>query len=594
MATTDLYDVTLPNGDIAVIADSSARSSITDLNNWTSPDTKTVTGNPISIQDAANLNAEALSVSIEPIQDLHGYDKPWVGGAGKNLLPMTIEKFKAENTAGIWSGNAYTYRGVTFTLLTDSNNNIIGIKASGTASGGNASIRLLKPDLQDNTNYILTGGASSSLNIQYSNMSNYSYDDNGSGITIQKFDYSAYPNSSVNIRVMDGVNVDNTIFYPMIRLSTETDPTFAPYTNICPISGLTSAEVKREGKNLFDGVYPDIVAGRVTYRSIYVGNGTFTISTDCPKNLSSGANIFFLAGNVQSGAATNTNGIWNGQTRTVTTTDGYVTVGYRNDDFDPTDYHTQIESGSTATAYEPYQSTTATIQFGQTVYGGTVDMLSGEVVVTHGYADIGDLTWTYSATNARFSTIDLQSTIEQRALSETSEIMSSAFETNASAIGTTNLIDAIASNANGTIFIRCNEYENASNFVTAMTGQTICYELATPTTLTLTPTELKLLKQYNYLTTNGATISLTYQPDTLLGEAMEYTDGRCVLYPGDAPGQVKSGSDIIPNVNGNLSLGSSGYKWKNVYADNIDLADDTLSAQYKLGVSNGLLYIEEV
>lgn len=40
----------------------------------------------------------------------------------------------------------------------------------------------------------------------------------------------------------------------------------------------------------------------------------------------------------------------------------------------------QIELGSTATTYEPYQSSTLTIPFPQTIYGGYVDLIKGEVV----------------------------------------------------------------------------------------------------------------------------------------------------------------------------------------------------------------------
>ena len=61
--------------------------------------TKTTNGNPITVNDAAPVNAVDVSVDIEPVQDLHGYDHPWVGGAGKNILPLTISRIKELNTA---------------------------------------------------------------------------------------------------------------------------------------------------------------------------------------------------------------------------------------------------------------------------------------------------------------------------------------------------------------------------------------------------------------------------------------------------------------------------------------------------------------
>ena len=106
-------------------------------------------------------------------------------------------------------------------------------------------------------------------------------------------------------------------------------------------------------RNLFDGIYPNM--GNLQYKAIYVGNGTFTMSTSCPMNPSTAANLFFLAGNVQGGASTADNGVWANHPITVTAVDGYVTVGYRKDGgVDPQNYKTQIERGSVATSYMPY------------------------------------------------------------------------------------------------------------------------------------------------------------------------------------------------------------------------------------------------
>ena len=44
----------------------------------------------------------------------------------------------------------------------------------------------------------------------------------------------------------------------------------------------------------------------------------------------------------------------------------------------------QIEQGSAATTYAPYQVDTYTSDFGQTVYGGTLDWNTGVLTATHG------------------------------------------------------------------------------------------------------------------------------------------------------------------------------------------------------------------
>ena len=63
---------------------------------------ETFTGDDITIDNALALPARSLVTSINAIQDLHGYDKPWAGGAGKNKWPF-----------GDFTG---TYSNVPFTL----------------------------------------------------------------------------------------------------------------------------------------------------------------------------------------------------------------------------------------------------------------------------------------------------------------------------------------------------------------------------------------------------------------------------------------------------------------------------------------------
>ena len=47
----------------------------------------------------------------------------------------------------------------------------------------------------------------------------------------------------------------------------------------------------------------------------------------------------------------------------------------------------QLEVGEAATEFEPYASETFSVNFGQTVYGGSLDWAAGELTVTHGMID---------------------------------------------------------------------------------------------------------------------------------------------------------------------------------------------------------------
>lgn len=105
--------------------------------------------------------------------------------------------------------------------------------------------------------------------------------------------------------------------------------------------------------NLWDEAYSGI-SGSLKYVAILVGNFDVTMSTTCP--LSAGnATIFLLSGNVTSGASTINNGVSITRPRTISPSDGYITVAYRlHGGITPADYDTMLNTGSTALPYEPY------------------------------------------------------------------------------------------------------------------------------------------------------------------------------------------------------------------------------------------------
>lgn len=114
-----------------------------------------------------------------------------------------------------------------------------------------------------------------------------------------------------------------------------------------------------EGKNLYNELYtPGIpTTNKVQYESLYVGNGVFTCSSNIPKTSEISTNLFFLSGNVSSGASSGNNGVSDGVSRTVRSIDGYVTLAYRGyNDVSPANYHVMINEGSTALPYEPYRT----------------------------------------------------------------------------------------------------------------------------------------------------------------------------------------------------------------------------------------------
>lgn len=209
----------------------------------TSEEVESAEGNPITIETDAAQYAKKTHLTLEPVQDLHGYDHPWPAGGGKNLLPMDIALMKTRNTDGTWNGNAYTINGITFTILTDDGVYAKGILLSGTASSQTAAyIYPWYIDSLSSGSYIFTTGVTEQRDVtidcalQISGPQTIARGNNNDAPG-NSFTISSATIINGFIRVAKNYTVPSgTIVYPMIRKSTESDATFAPYSNICPIT----------------------------------------------------------------------------------------------------------------------------------------------------------------------------------------------------------------------------------------------------------------------------------------------------------------------------------------------------------------------
>jgi hypothetical protein len=152
---------------------------------------------------------------------------------------------------------------------------------------------------------------------------------------------------------------------------------------------------------------------------------------------------------------------------------------------------------STDTTQETY-----TTAFGQTVYGGTLDVLTGELTITHAVADLGSLTWRYDSTNFRFSTNDLAGQYKFLGARLT-PFLSSIYDTlyhNEPFDVNWNYV--VYSGVASSVYIHNHDYTDATAFKTAMSGVQLYYELATPTTIQLTPQKVKTLVGENHISAN--------------------------------------------------------------------------------------------
>lgn len=174
------------------------------------PVSKTVTGNPITIADAADAPIVSGTVAFEPIQDLNGYDKPWAGGAGKNLFSSAINSGYTINSAG--------------TYVADANRS---------ATEGFIQI-------SPNTEYTL-----SYLNANNEYCGVHFYDANKDYIDF--LSWGANPRTFTSLQnsyyVRFSFRTNTVITNAQLELGS-TPTSFVPYSNICPITGYTDCGVE--------------------------------------------------------------------------------------------------------------------------------------------------------------------------------------------------------------------------------------------------------------------------------------------------------------------------------------------------------------
>ena len=437
----------------------------------------------------------SLKVALSPNQDLHGYAKPWVGGAGKNLLPMTVENLKAWNTGEAWSGNTQTVAGMSFTILTDDANNVIGIDENGTTSS--------YPTLK-----IFSGTLNGSYKLCKDNARCRVYV-NGSQVNDGTSDYSfTASGETYDINLFTGaVTLNHQTVKPMLVLSTETDFTFAPYSNICPISGHTQVKINN-GKNLI---------GLGTRLDGYTGENYFVTNSSCvgyyfkTSDLPDVVTVSDVGGNrayityfnqVPANSVAYISKDQSQQTVpktfTVDKTAEYVHIQLSYETTDVTNI--QIEEGSTATAYVPYNGYQVTVNLGGTYYSGVLDVVTGVFVFDTASVDLGTLTWTYQSNYPRFRA-DAPSGIKFPSSSaEIADVICECYKT------VTMVITQSRDSSIGIgpaeypyIYAHDTRYTDANAYKTAMSGVKLVYKLASPQSIQLSPTMVKALVGENHL-----------------------------------------------------------------------------------------------
>ena len=184
----------------------------------------------VSISDGANgMNARSLVAAFSPIQDLHGQTSPYPAGGGKNLWrPDNYEDKSNQYNSVSLNGDEYTMTWTNGTIVFYINKKYMYPAGTYVCSGVGTNLNLVRL---------------------------YFYNEEGTLHT------SVYLNAQTTVTLSEpcyvGVggnyaNPTTAVFKGQIELGSSAT-SYAPYSNICPISGRTGLIVSKTRKNLLGG-----------------------------------------------------------------------------------------------------------------------------------------------------------------------------------------------------------------------------------------------------------------------------------------------------------------------------------------------------
>ena len=175
------------------------------------------------------------------------------------------------------------------------------------------------------------------------------------------------------------------------------------------------------------------------------------------------------------------------------------------------------------------------ITFDQTVYGGTLNVETGELTVDTLRVELATLNWNATTSSGIFyADDDLSEFIGVGRTIISCDSLESVDNVSGLGSARTNPDCSICGySGSGThrFYIRWDaKGTSVSDLVSALNGVYACYKLANPTTTTLTAAQVNLIKGLNNVSTDADGISLTYFAD---GESLTDADNRITAVLGD-------------------------------------------------------------
>ena len=483
------------------------------------PVIKRVTGNPIEFEDGADAPLVKCTTAITGSQDLHGYDKPWVGGAGKNKQDITLSNG--------------TYAGVSWTVSDD---NVIHIVGTVPSSGVTLNVAVGAIDTTTLAGYRFitstTGEGSPAMRVMNSVLTSnlqslYNealIEDNGSTCKLV-------------IRLTNGVTYDKYVRI-MIVAPTETDPTYEPYSNICPITAYTENTVSvGDGTNknynttgiegYASNYYVDVISAK-SFRLYTTANQTYPATKQTLESLGVEAGKKYTLEcdvDITTGVAMIGTRLSNNSTEEYSealSSGGHITFTFTPESAVYLSFFGSVGTSvkcdvtySNIVLYEGNPRTTHTTTYPSAIYRGSEDCVKGEVVTEWGVVDLGDLEWEAYPNHSNLFRTPLLSNMALVSNGQVAHWICSAYEVERG--------NVVGADINGTIgmihqqyIIVCDtRFSSASDFKTEVDGYELVYELATTQTARVTPTNLpiKSLLGYNHIESSTGEMVVDYITD---------------------------------------------------------------------------------
>jgi len=447
-----------------------------------------------------------LVAQIEPVQDLHGYDHPWPAGGGANQWDEEWEVGYIDGGTGLPTESSNSIRSNNFCpCIAETNYYVYTLLAS------DQQCNIYWYD--SNKEYlsrttVLTNPIASPANAAYFKLGLYRY-----GTTYNN-------NVAVN--------------YP------STVTMYSPYSNECPISGHTVAEIQQTGVNLFPATadaFRILGTSAYAYRDLQLPSGTHLYLTvednDTSVVVPASTGVGFISKDTQGQNLQQDQFTWIVQNGNITTRhqnnpiNGNTSIWLDSIFTFPNDQENlakilkrwkfTLNIGDAAKSHEPYTGNKISVNWeteAGTVYGGEDEVISGKLKSTMAMVDLGTLDWYYfpSSNPPHFSAaVPGMKKLTNNILSDRYMVV----KDRPYAYANLTIRTSDFHNPRG-IHISDTDYTTVANFKAAVTGSMFVYELDEPVEYTLTGNEMETLYGTNNIWSSTGDTEVIYTADTKL------------------------------------------------------------------------------